>query len=701
MTFISALNLDKIDLVSTNTQIGEYNILNTKINNLSNVVSTNDNEIQDLDIRVSQIEGNYVDLTSSQVIVRKSFDFFANNFTNFPTSGGGGGGGGGGDVGLSNYQTLTNKTMDFKSNTFLNFETFDASILNIGISNNSSNIKSVDTSLSNYKIVNDALLADNISQTSINSNNILINSNNLNIANARIDTNILNNIAVDTKYTILSNNYDTRLNTNSNNILTNINNLSTLSNNFDTRLNTNSNNILINGTNLISLSNSLINYSTLSTPQTLTNKTFVFSSNNFIGFSSGTGGGSNYYLNDEPIGSVIDYGGTSAPTNWFFCFGQAVSRTTYSDLFSAIGTTFGVGNGSTTFNVPDYRGRVSAGKDDMGGSSANRLTGSNLGVNGSNLGASGGEESHKLTIAEMPSHNHTSTLTSALAYTLAYTATLTSGSGYANLVNTISYTGGSSNHNIVQPTIIMNKIIKYAVSGNLVSYSSTSNIFNYNYTGTGNIMTGQTNSNNYIPYWSSNNSTFLTNGISLSNLNCAGLYAGSNIINVSTATAPTSNQVLTAISASNAIWSTPSGSSINIYKFRTTLSAVQSIPVSTLTTIALSTITFDTNNNFNTTTFAYTVPITGFYQTNAMLRWGVLGINGGRYILQVYANSTLALDSDFFGSGAVNQNVIAEIYNFTIGDILTLKVFYTPPSGTVSQNIQPLGTSFSMFLIST
>lgn len=57
-----------------------------------------------------------------------------------------------------------------------------------------------------------------------------------------------------------------------------------------------------------------------------------------------------------PVGSVVMYGGGSAPTGWLLCDGSAVSRTTYSDLFAVVGTTYGVGDGSTTFNLPDARG---------------------------------------------------------------------------------------------------------------------------------------------------------------------------------------------------------------------------------------------------------------------------------------------------------------------------------------------------------
>ena len=71
-----------------------------------------------------------------------------------------------------------------------------------------------------------------------------------------------------------------------------------------------------------------------------------------------------------PSGTVLPFAGTTAPIGFLLCSGQAVSRSTYPDLFAAIGTTYGAGDGSTTFNVPDLRGRVPAGKDDMGGGAA-------------------------------------------------------------------------------------------------------------------------------------------------------------------------------------------------------------------------------------------------------------------------------------------------------------------------------------------
>lgn len=62
-----------------------------------------------------------------------------------------------------------------------------------------------------------------------------------------------------------------------------------------------------------------------------------------------------------PAGVVAPFGGAAAPTGWLVCDGSAVSRTTYASLFTAIGTTYGAGNGTTTFNLPDLRGRMVAG----------------------------------------------------------------------------------------------------------------------------------------------------------------------------------------------------------------------------------------------------------------------------------------------------------------------------------------------------
>ena len=71
-------------------------------------------------------------------------------------------------------------------------------------------------------------------------------------------------------------------------------------------------------------------------------------------------------------GSLIAFAGATAPQGYVLCDGRAVSRTTYSALFRTIGTTYGAGDGSTTFTVPDLRGRALFGADAMGGTAAGR-----------------------------------------------------------------------------------------------------------------------------------------------------------------------------------------------------------------------------------------------------------------------------------------------------------------------------------------
>lgn len=174
-----------------------------------------------------------------------------------------------------------------------------------------------------------------------------------------------------------------------------------------------------------------------------------------------------------PLGGGMDYWGTTAPSSAFvFPYGQAISRTTYATAFTLFGTTYGVGDGSTTFNIPDLRGRVRAGKDDMGGTSANRLTDANDGLDGDTLGDTGGGETQVLVTANLPAYTPGGTVAVTNGTNLL---TGTGGTDVAsgvvyntpgNLVTvTASFTGTaqggtSTAFGVVQPTIICNYILR-------------------------------------------------------------------------------------------------------------------------------------------------------------------------------------------------------------------------------------------------
>jgi microcystin-dependent protein len=156
-----------------------------------------------------------------------------------------------------------------------------------------------------------------------------------------------------------------------------------------------------------------------------------------------------------PTATVLPYAGSTAPTGYLVCAGQSVLIADYGDLYGVIGITYG-GSGSS-FNLPDLRGRVIAGQDDMGGTSANRLTNQSGGLNGDTLGAAGGSETHTLTEAQMPSHTHDSgTITEYGPFIESGDA---SGGTTPQGLTTLA-TGGDQPHNNVQPTIILNYIIK-------------------------------------------------------------------------------------------------------------------------------------------------------------------------------------------------------------------------------------------------
>jgi microcystin-dependent protein len=193
-----------------------------------------------------------------------------------------------------------------------------------------------------------------------------------------------------------------------------------------------------------------------------------------------------------PLGGIIDYIGSTAPNSAYaFPFGQAISRTTFATLFALIGTTYGPGDGVTTFNLPDVRGRVLACLDNAGGTAAGRMTAAN-GFDGTILGNGGGSQTETITLAQLPT-GITSSNTAAIAGTITGTATsiedgqinnaagadtayptnqtgtnpspvTMSVSGTASIpiggANVTSNNTGGQALPIIQPTLVVNKLLR-------------------------------------------------------------------------------------------------------------------------------------------------------------------------------------------------------------------------------------------------
>jgi len=216
--------------------------------------------------------------------------------------------------------------------------------------------------------------------------------------------------------------------------------------------------VICDGASVYNVDQSDASFNTLQVSNAATFSSNVSVSGNVVA-AEFYGGGSNITgIVALPTGAVLPFAGASAPSGHLLCYGQAISRSTYSDLFTAIGTTYGVGDGSSTFNIPDLRGRAVAGQDDMGGSSANRLTGQTGGVNGDTLGGTGGAETHTLSAAELAAHRHEYSKGNVSGTNIAAGNALNANLGTS--VSTAENTPSGGAHNNVQPTLILNYIIK-------------------------------------------------------------------------------------------------------------------------------------------------------------------------------------------------------------------------------------------------
>ncbi len=166
-------------------------------------------------------------------------------------------------------------------------------------------------------------------------------------------------------------------------------------------------------------------------------------------------------------GEIRMYGGAAAPAKWLLCNGAAVSRTTYDNLFAIISTTFGAGDGSTTFNLPDMQGRIPVG------------AGSGAGLTARTLADTGGTETHQLTTSELPAHNHTFNQSDITATSHggnpgwylgfgddggrpeAYFQAQTQNSLTSYHNDTIGSTGNDTAHENMPPFLALNYIIRY------------------------------------------------------------------------------------------------------------------------------------------------------------------------------------------------------------------------------------------------
>jgi microcystin-dependent protein len=162
-----------------------------------------------------------------------------------------------------------------------------------------------------------------------------------------------------------------------------------------------------------------------------------------------------------PVAAVMGFAGSSAPTGWLICDGSTVSRTTYADLFAIIGVTHGEGNGTTTFHLPDYRGRFLRGVDSSQGRDPNAASRTAM-----NTGGNTGDNVGSIQGAAFKDHTHTSTLNNQTIFDTTtgtnqnFNYQIVSSTGFTNTITSgTASTGGGDETRPLNANV--NFIIKY------------------------------------------------------------------------------------------------------------------------------------------------------------------------------------------------------------------------------------------------